>query len=345
MQYPFRNLIFEGGGVKGIAYVGAMEALHNHGILPGIARVGGTSAGAINATLSALGYSTEETLETIWNLNFRDLLDDSWGLVRDTKRLVKEFGWYRGDYFRSWIGNRIAQKTGNPHTTFRDHAAAVDAGKGRQLYLVGTNISTGFAEILSAEHTPRVCIADAVRISMSLPLFFATTRSIRGDVYVDGGLVDNYPVKLFDRERYVSRDHSVETEYYRRHNESIPGRKDRQIDRYLYNQETLGFRLDSAKEIAVFRDQAEPQAESIEDFFDFSGALLKTLLNIQSSMHLHGDDWHRTIYIDTLGVGTTQFDLDDETKDRLIESGRQHTDTYLEWFLSSEGEVHNRPTA
>lgn len=48
------------------------------------------------------------------------------------------------------------------------------------------------------EHTPTSRIADAVRISMSIPLFFAAFRNIRNDVYVDGGLLNNFPVKLFD---------------------------------------------------------------------------------------------------------------------------------------------------
>jgi predicted patatin/cPLA2 family phospholipase len=68
---------------------------------------------------------------------------------------------------------------------------------------MGTNLSTGFSEVFSAEHTPRMCVADAARISMSIPLFFAAIRNPRGDVYVDGGVTDNYPIKLFDREKYV----------------------------------------------------------------------------------------------------------------------------------------------
>ena len=54
-DYPFRNLVFEGGGVKGIAYCCALGVLDERVILSRISRVGGTSAGAINATLLALG--------------------------------------------------------------------------------------------------------------------------------------------------------------------------------------------------------------------------------------------------------------------------------------------------
>lgn len=54
MAYPFRNLVFEGGGVKGSAYIGAIRALNEEGILPEIQRFGGTSAGAITALLLGL---------------------------------------------------------------------------------------------------------------------------------------------------------------------------------------------------------------------------------------------------------------------------------------------------
>jgi NTE family protein len=120
MAYHFKNLVFEGGGVKGIAYVGAMEVLEQKAITKQISRVGGTSAGAINAVLFAAGYSNSETLKILKNLNFNNFLDDSWGLVRDTKRLVEDFGWYKGDFFHDWISKLVNQKLGSPNVTFRD---------------------------------------------------------------------------------------------------------------------------------------------------------------------------------------------------------------------------------
>lgn len=117
--------------------------------------------------------------------------------------------------------------------------------------------------------------------------------------------------------------------------------------RYVYNQETLGFRLDSAKEIAVFRDQAEPDHIKIDNLFDYGWNLVKTIMNIQATMHLHSDDWHRTIYIDTLGVSTTDFGLKEQLKKKLIDSGRKCTEKYFEWYdkedLKPEDKPKNRP--
>jgi NTE family protein len=342
MASPFRNLVFEGGGVKGIAYVGALQVLEERGILPGIVRIGGTSAGAITAVLVGLGYPLAEIRATLSNLDFRNLLDDSWGVARDADRLIREFGWYKGDFFRAWIGERIAAKTGNADATFRDLAAAGSDAGFRELFLVGTNLSTGYAEVFSPEHTPRMCIADAARISMSIPLFFAARRSARGDIYVDGGLIDNYPVKLFDRKKYVEA-HCRIPPYYEAHNARLAA-EGKPNSPYVYNMETLGFRLDSAREIAVFRDQAEPARRRIDDFFSYSQALLETVLGIQDSMHLHSDDWQRTIYIDTLGVGITDFGIDDARKEALAASGRRGTEAYFDRWYSDPGQaVVNRP--
>jgi NTE family protein len=339
MAYHFRNLIFEGGGVKGIAYVGALEALDKRNIMPDIRRVGGTSAGAINAVLVALDYSGEETFSILSGLDFKSFMDDSWGLVRDSKRLIEEFGWYKGDFFHNWMGELIKRKTGNAFSTFND---LQQAGY-KDLYLAVTNLSTGFSEVCSAEHTPRMRVADAARMSMSIPLFFRAIRNTRRDVYVDGGVLRNFPVKLFDREKYLERKrkHAVVTEYYQDFNEQKP----KSSSPYRYNKETLGFRLDTRQEVAMFRDGAEPPVRDINDFFDYSKALISTLMAVQNDVHLHSDDWQRTVYIDTLGVGTTDFDLDDATKQALMEAGKAGVEAYFDWYDQTSGDElpHNHP--
>ena len=344
-QYHFKNLIFEGGGVKGIAYAGAMSILEEKGITQSIERVGGTSAGAINALLFALNYTNDEVKDVLWSLDFKQFMDDSWGYMRDAARLIDKFGWYKGDFFRGWIGDLIARKTGNPESTFNDLYTLKDKKGFRDIYMVGTNLSTHFSETFSYEHTPRMPVADAVRISMSIPLFFAAQRNFRGDVYVDGGVLDNYPIKLFDRERYIEPEnlgtHSMEPGYYEEVNKQLIS-MGKEISPYVYNMETIGFRLDSKEEISMFRDQAEPPQHKIDDFFDYSWGLVETILEAQGNQHLHGDDWHRTIYIDTLGVKTTQFDLDEKTKQDLVNSGIENTTEYFKWYDDPANKPVNR---
>ncbi len=341
MAYHFRNLVFEGGGVKGIAYIGALEVLDKKGIMPAIRRFGGTSAGAINAVMLALGYTRDQQKEILWNLDFNNFKDSGWGIVGAIRRVLQRYGWYQGAFCQEWLGELVAQKLGNPRATFRDLKA-----RGRpDLYVYGTNLCTRFGEVFSPEHTPDMSIAEAVRISMSFPLYFTAVRNARRDVYVDGGCLNNYPVKLFDREKYILPANLPQTglprPYYDAQNQSFL-KQHPQSSPYIYNKETLGFRLDSRQEIAAFRYN-EPHSCEISKFSDYVPALVKTIMGSQENAHLHSDDWQRTIYIDTLGVSTLEFTLDDATKDKLISSGRDGAAAYFRWFDTSKEKLYNRP--
>lgn len=335
MNYFFKNLVFEGGGVKGIAYVGALEVLQERNILPQIKRAAGTSVGAIVAVLVGLGYTPEEIRKIMWELDFKNFLDSSWGILRDVQRLVKEYGWYKGDFFREWIGELIKRKTGKSETTFAEFAAMRNSKSSfKDIYLIGTNISTGFSEIFSAEHTPEMSIAEAARISMSIPLFFRAIRNNRKDVYVDGAVLNNYPVKVFDRTRYV-RKNLVRTQYYAGINEEMKQQKRKRAD-YVYNKETLGFKLDGKEKLVMFRDGAELPRRNIDDFFEYTFAMINALMNVQNDRHLHSDDWQRTIYIDTFDIKAIDFGLSDDRKEDLLQSGRNYTQSYLEWYDNEE---------
>jgi NTE family protein len=342
MTPQFRNLVFEGGGVKGIACIGAMEILAQRGHLDHITRVAGTSAGAINALIFALGYDIREQREILESTDFRDFMDSSFGFIRDVRRLARHFGWHKGDFFRDWIGQLIKRKLGNAEATFADLKASQGAP---ELYVIGTNLSTGYAEIFSAERHADMPLVEALRISMSIPLFFAAVRhGEREDVYVDGGVQLNYPVKVFDRMKYIRDEETCacrHTDYYNRENACFlleqPGRSP-----YVYNCQTLGLRLDTQEEIALFRYNEAPRGKPIKRFTEYARALLGALMNQQEKQHLHSDDWQRTVYINTLDVGTTDFDISDEKKQALIEQGIQGTETYLQWFENNQEHPVNR---
>lgn len=350
MAAQFRNLVFEGGGVKGIAYIGAMQVLDQRGYFGKddsgkikIRRVGGTSAGAINALIYALGYNILEQKEILESTEFKKFMDNSFGFVRDFRRLWNDFGWNRGDFFMKWAGELIKKKLGSSKATFRDLHDNQDLP---DFYVVGTNLSTGFSETFSYERHPEMSLAEAVRISMSIPLFFRAVRNgDRQDVYVDGGVQLNYPVKLFDREKYIDMDDEKEaaryTGYYNKENARFllarPGHSP-----YVYNRQTLGFRLDTAKEIALFRYNEPIQGKEIKRFPEYARALISALMQVQENIHLHSDDWQRTLYINTLDVKTTDFELSSEKKQDLVEQGIVGAETYFKWFEDLEEEVVNR---
>jgi NTE family protein len=342
MPSQFRNLIFEGGGVKGIAYVGAMQVLQQRGVLAGVKRVGGASAGAINALIFGLGYGIEEQQQIMRSAEFRKFMDGSFGVIRDIRRLARDFGWYKGDFFSGWIGDLVRQKLGTSKATFGDLKAS-----GRpDVYMIGTNLSTGYSEVFSYERHADMAVAQAVRISMSIPLFFAAVRQgPRDDVYVDGGVMLNYPVKLFDRARYIDRAESPEaareTSYYNKENARFglthPGRSP-----YVYNRQTLGLRLDTQKEIALYRYDEPVVGKPIRRFDDYAGALVRSLMNVQENVHLHSDDWQRTVYVNTLDVRTTDFGITRGRQDALVEQGILGTENYFTWFEDPDETPVNR---
>ena len=336
MAYHFKNLVFEGGGVKGIAYAGAMEVLDKEGILPNVERVAGTSAGAMMAVLVGLRYSADEVKEILWDLNFKNFIDSSWGIVRDTTRLLKEYGWYKGDYFRNLMADFIKQKTGNGEATFKDLARSKQF---RDIYLVGADLTTGLSQVFSAKNTPDVKVADAARISMSIPLFFAAVKGGENNkhLFVDGGLLDNYAIKTFDQIRYVAnKNHFRRTDYYDKINKKAKFKKDKKHSEYVYNKETLGFRLDSKEDISMFLTHGSAPCKEINSFFTYTKALVTTLIDFQNNVHLHSDDWQRTVYIDTLGVNAIDFNISDTMKKKLVDSGIQYTESYLEWYNNDE---------
>lgn len=341
MSYPFYNLVFEGGGVKGIAYVGALQVLREKDVMQNIKRTGGTSAGAIIALLVGLGYTVDELHDILFSLDFGNFLDDSWGIVQDAQRLVNRYGWYKGDFFRNWITNLISQKTGLDNATFSDIQNLKSDNKYLDMYFVGTNISTRFSTIFSYEHTPNMQIADAVRISMSVPLFFTAPQIDNTDYYVDGGVLDNYPVRLFDRTKYVET-FSFTPDYYKKSNSSLMSHAPN-CSPYVYNKETLGFRLDSKSEIPIYKDNQEPVHYEINNFFDYTWSLIETLLECQQDRHLNSNDWQRTIYINTLGVRTMDFDISDEKKQSLIDAGRLAAEEYINLYESNKIPPVNHP--
>ena len=343
-KYHFKNLIFEGGGVKGIAYVGALEVLEKEGILKDVERVAGTSAGAMVAVFVALGYTAEEISDILWSINFKNFMDSSWGIVRDLNRLINDYGWYKGDYFRNLMAGYIEKKTKNGEITFKELAKSK---KFRELHLIGADLSTGYSKVFNATNTPNVKVADAARISMSIPLFFAAVKGVEGDdhIYVDGGLLNNYAIKSFDRQVFVADEANARrTDYYEKINKRIKEMggtlkmpKINVVNEYVYNKETLGFRLDGKEDIELYLNpNAEPPVKEIKTLFTYTKALVTALIDFQNNIHLHSDDWQRTIYINTSGVDATDFNISDSKKEQLVAAGRGFTEDYLEWYNNDE---------
>lgn len=317
MPYPFKSLVFEGGGVKGIAYVGALEVLSEKGAMDKIEKVAGSSVGAIAAVLVGLGYNNTRLKTILTDMNFMDFID--LGSVFDQpnifQRLFGQFGLAKGDVFCRWLEERILEAGFEKDLTFKqlDHLLNQNYDKRigrkcRRIYITGTNLNSGVSEIYSHETTPDMRIVDATRISMSYPIAFAAKPNSEGDFCVDGGVLCNYPVKIFD--------YDLTLEPYERYVEP------------RLNKTTLGFRLSPGD----INHQPELERKEINNIFDYATAFVNSFLNFQDSVHLEGNDWARTAHIDSLGVNTLQFNITTEQKEALIASGRKGMQAYLTWY-------------
>lgn len=109
----YKNLVFEGAGMRGIAYAGAVRELEERKVINEVERVAGTSAGSIAALLVALNYSADEIKPIIFNTPFEEFNDGQYYFVGGISRTNKRYGWYQGKEFTAWIEKLIEAKTRN----------------------------------------------------------------------------------------------------------------------------------------------------------------------------------------------------------------------------------------
>lgn len=211
-NYDYKNLVLEGGGVRGIAYAGVFSVLEEKGILPQIEKVGGSSAGSIAGMLVSIGYTADEIDSLMIELPVQKFNDGKGGVWGKYKRFKNDFGIYKGEVFERWLQQLVAHKTKRPLLTFEElHQLHLQNNLYKDFYCTGTNLSKQQLEIFSYTHTPGMPIALAVRISSTVPLYFEPValdnqlqKLKKSDTisfvnyYVDGGMLCNYPICMFD---------------------------------------------------------------------------------------------------------------------------------------------------
>lgn len=283
-----KNLAFKGGGVLGIAYAGAIQVLEKNNMIQPIEKVAGTSAGAITATLLCLNYTASEITKIVQDTNFKDFEDHE-----DVLRVLTKYGIYRGDALLSWIEKQIQNKGFEANATFADFR---DKGC-KDLYVFASDLNTKGLKVFSNDDSPHVVVAEAVRASMSIPLFFDAwtfNNNIPNDhLYVDGGVLYNYPVTYFDTD----------------------GKP---------NPETLGFYLSDIHHLAPI------VAVGYDHPIHYVKTVFETILNAQSiEFQYNPEEKRRTVNIDNLGISGTDFDLSKDQQTALLQSGIKYTTDYL----------------
>ncbi|MBS1774449.1 MAG: patatin-like phospholipase family protein [Bacteroidetes bacterium] len=300
-QKPYQNLVFEGGGIRGIAYAGTLSILEQEHITDNIKRTAGTSVGAIVATLVAVGYTASELKDILYNLKIQQFNDGEYVFIGGIHRVNKYYGWYKGDKIEQWVGKLIAQKTRNEHLTFEQlHQLTITNKSLKDVYITSTNLSKQCKTVFSYENYPAMEIQTAVRASLSIPLYYkalfldslgakAKKKSHGGyDIYVDGGIVANYPISIFDNDTSYGSTLGLKLE----RPEQVEGNKPGQLAPYR-----------------IFR------------FANYIGALYNIIIE-----HLNRDtnsatEQGRTIYISTGNIAPKVKRISNADKDLLYSNG------------------------
>lgn len=311
--------VFEGGGVRGIAFAGALAAAEEAGVRRWV-NVAGTSAGAIVAALLAVGYSAAELRGALLDGPLSRFADYGPGgrVLGGALNALRSRGLVRGRAFPEWLAGRFAAKLGRPDATFADvqrddlppGLSADERERARfGLRVIASDVTSGEMLVLPGDieryvhrdGRPRAAeeltLLEAVRMSMSYPYLFEPVtlyrrwpreRRPRPCYVVDGGLLSNFPVWLFDSPAPV------------RH--------------------TWGFRLHrgSGPEQLPHRDLPRPFWE-----LPLARAMLEAAMEAWDRRTLLHTPAVRTVSIPTGDIGTTQFDLSREQVEDLYDAGHR----------------------
>jgi NTE family protein len=297
------DLVFEGGGVKGIGLAGAYRELSDQGYQPGC--VAGTSAGAITAALVAAGYTGAELEDLVLNqMHFSDF-EDRPGFGGELVEFMRTRGLHTGNFFLDWMRERLAAK--GVHTFGDLRGESADPARRYKLQVIASDLSAHTMLVLPRDaailglEADRLEVAQAVRMSMSIPLFFEPVM-IGAHTIVDGALLSNFPVWLFD----------------------VP-------DAQQPGFPTFGMLLVAPRQTdPLVPVPGDADVAPISSDLDFVKAMVQTMMEAHDRFYVEQDNYARTIPIPTLGVGLTEFNIPPDRARALFESGRTAAKQFLE---------------
>ncbi|RFU61924.1 patatin-like phospholipase family protein [Bacillus sp. V59.32b] len=287
--------VFSGGGIKGFALVGALQVLEERGFT--FCRTAGTSAGSIIAAFITVGYNGREINDILNEMDASEFLD-----ARIRNRLPIPFakwlmvywklGLYKGDALEKWVAEKLAARgvvrfSDLPFQSLR--IIVSDISNGRLVVLPDDLVKYG----IDPGSFP---VAKAVRMSCSIPYFFEPVKlklekGMGSHVFVDGGVLSNFPMWLFDSEHVKKR------------------------------RPVLGMKLSGDKECE--------KPHEVDNALEMFSALFKTMKDAHDSRYISRKHVNNIIFIPMKGVSATEFELTEENKAVLVNQGKQSAEKFL----------------
>lgn len=310
------DLVLEGGGVKGLGTAGALMGLLDAGWT--FPRVAGTSVGAVAAAFAAAGVDSAGLRDVLDRLDLRRIRDRRVPvpLLGEGLSLVALRGAYAGDWIREWLLHELEQLGVRTFADLRrddagDDPALASPEHAYRLVVMATDVTHGRLLRLPWDYPlfdlepDEPLVADAVRMSMSIPFYFepcALRNPSTGEraTIVDGGVLSNFPIEIFDR---------------------TDGREPR--------WPTFGVRL------------LPDLPEGLGDVVPFFGLpmlpTVRLLEQVVATCLVGRDQTHldrpgvreRTMTVDTSGTAITEFGIGAKEKVELIERGRDTAKDFL----------------
>lgn len=185
------HMVLSGGGMAGLAYIGILRYLRDHGHDRTISHVAGTSIGAFVACAMAMGMTADELTASCET--FLAKKENVTFAVESLFELFQDYGMDDGARNILILREHMLRAFGVPDMTFADLLAKT----GRTLYVCATDLETLTVTVFSPQHTPNVDVLMAVKASMAMPYLVKPVR-VKERLYIDGAVTCNTPWQLFE---------------------------------------------------------------------------------------------------------------------------------------------------
>jgi len=353
--------VFRGGGVKGLGLAGALLGFAQHPTKPikKWVNVAGASAGAIIACYLATDHDAQDMVDLMQKTKFGSFQDFPPGgeYLGGFVNLVRKHGLAHGEAFRIWFDNEL------DHATFASTKAKDGSSKLQLIAVDATNKALlvlpddlkryrlpGASTAIVPDDFP---IANAARMSMSIPYFFEPVTLVRDRVFVTDtgdtdGLVVNAPNDLLDVQKAnegvpaggkpaTTRDLTAQ-EWKLQASTIIDGGTLSNFPVWLFDVDTkggpltrptFGFTLTGGKGIGGGVNKV---VAHLPWAARFGFQIFQTAQEAWDARFVSNSTRVRTIAVDAGTIGTTQFNLTPADQKLLIDNGIAAANRFLDRF-------------
>lgn len=195
----YKNLVLSGGGFKAASFIGCLKCLEEKSILGQIQNIIGSSAGVIIGIMYCIGLNTSE-MYALMKEGMKRYVEKEVD-IDDILEIFESMGIDDGSIFVNLLKEQLLKKFKVGDLNFRDFSKL----SGKNMIIIGSNISTATIDYFSLDTTPDMSIVTAFKISIAIPYLMKPV--IHNDnLYVDASLFNNFPVDYFSDQKTPFQD-------------------------------------------------------------------------------------------------------------------------------------------